>query len=104
LRDNMAVSLDQCVQRSHVYAIVDEVDSILIDEARTPLIISGEPETAAQVYYDFARVARTLKGVPSKNEQGWTPPPDADFTFDEKFKQVAPLESGIEKVERALGI
>src|SRR5919198_1152195 len=57
LRDNMAVSLDGVVQRSHAYAIVDEVDSILIDEARTPLIISGEPETAAQIYYDFARVA-----------------------------------------------
>src|SRR5712691_11523278 len=53
LRDNMAVSLEQVVQRSHAYAIVDEVDSILIDEARTPLIISGEPETAAKVYYDF---------------------------------------------------
>src|SRR6476619_2937733 len=60
LRDNMAVSLEQCVQRSHAYAIVDEVDSILVDEARTPLIISGEPETAAQIYNDFARVARQL--------------------------------------------
>ena len=60
LRDNMAVSLEQCVQRGHVFAIVDEVDSILIDEARTPLIISGEPETAAQIYYDFARVAAQL--------------------------------------------
>src|SRR4051795_8096568 len=57
LRDNMAVSLDGVVQRDHAFAIVDEVDSILIDEARTPLIISGEPETAAQVYYDFARIA-----------------------------------------------
>src|SRR5919109_1719683 len=54
LRDNMAVTLDGVVQRGHVYAIVDEVDSILIDEARTPLIISGEPETAAKIYYDFA--------------------------------------------------
>src|SRR5438477_4545261 len=66
LRDNMAVSLDGTVQRGHSYAIVDEVDSILVDEARTPLIISGEPETAAQTYYDFARVARTLEGVPYK--------------------------------------
>src|SRR5919197_4127711 len=56
LRDNMAVSLEGVVQRSHSYAIVDEVDSILIDEARTPLIISGEPQTAAKIYYDFARV------------------------------------------------
>src|SRR5262249_51567247 len=64
-RDNMAASLDGCVQRGHPYAIVDEVDSILIDEARTPLIISGEPETAAQIYYDFARVAKTLQGYRS---------------------------------------
>src|SRR5919108_5340499 len=60
LRDNMAVSLDQTVQRSHAYAIVDEVDSILVDEARTPLIISGEPETAAETYYQFARVVKGL--------------------------------------------
>src|SRR3954468_19640004 len=66
LRDNMAVSLDAVVQRSHTYAIVDEVDSILIDEARTPLIISGEPETAAQIYYDFARIAKQLRGHPSR--------------------------------------
>ena len=66
LRDNMATSLEGTVQRGHSYAIVDEVDSILIDEARTPLIISGEPETAARTYYDFARVAKTLEGVPAK--------------------------------------
>src|SRR5690242_7877717 len=60
LRDNMAVSLEGIVQRGHAYAIVDEVDSILIDEARTPLIISGEPEVAAQIYYDFARVVPQL--------------------------------------------
>ena len=64
LRDNMSVSLEGLVQRGHPYAIVDEVDSILIDEARTPLIISGEPETAAQIYYDFARVAPTLDRAP----------------------------------------
>src|ERR671935_407717 len=66
LRDNMAVSLEGAVQRGHDYAIVDEVDSILIDEARTPLIISGEPETAARIYYDFARVAKTLEGQQSQ--------------------------------------
>jgi preprotein translocase subunit SecA len=108
LRDNMSVSLDQCVQRGHSYAIVDEVDSILIDEARTPLIISGEPETAAQVYVDFARVARTLNGVPQPKAKpgGGTEevPPGADYFFDEKFKTVAPLESAIEAVERALRI
>ncbi len=64
LRDNMATSLEATVQRGHSYAIVDEVDSILIDEARTPLIISGEPETAAKTYYDFARLAKQLEGVP----------------------------------------
>src|SRR5918911_1832419 len=83
LRDNMAVSLDGVVQRSHAYAIVDEVDSILIDEARTPLIISGEPETAAQLYYDFARIAKTLTAVQHdplrKGEH-----PDADYEYDEK--------------------
>src|ERR671937_3122593 len=62
LRDNMAVALEGVVQRGHHYGIVDEVDSILIDEARTPLIISGEPEVAPQVYYDFARVVRQLSG------------------------------------------
>ena len=62
LRDNMAVSLDGVVQRSHAFAIVDEVDSILIDEARTPLIISGEPETAAATYYQFARVVQGARG------------------------------------------
>jgi preprotein translocase subunit SecA len=108
LRDNMTVSLDQCVQRSHAYAIVDEVDSILVDEARTPLIISGEPETAAQVYVDFARIAKTLNGMPQPKAKpgGGTEdiPPGIDFTYDEKFKTVAPMESAIEKVERALGI
>jgi preprotein translocase subunit SecA len=104
LRDNMAVSLDQCVQRSHEFAIVDEVDSILVDEARTPLIISGEPEVAAQTYYDFARIAKGLQGVQQKNTPQWKPPEDADFTYDEKFKTVAPLERGIDKVERALKI
>src|SRR6476660_1917467 len=68
LRDNMAVSLEGTVQRGHTFAIVDEVDSILIDEARTPLIISGEPETAAQVYYDFARVVKGLNGERSKQK------------------------------------
>jgi preprotein translocase subunit SecA len=103
LRDNMAVSLDGVVQRSHSYAIVDEVDSILIDEARTPLIISGEPETAAQIYYDFARVARGLAGVPHDPLlKGGNP--DADYEYDEKHKTVAPGQASIEAVERALRI
>jgi preprotein translocase subunit SecA len=103
LRDNMAVSLEGVVQRGHHYAIVDEVDSILIDEARTPLIISGEPETAAEIYYTFARIAKTLRGHPAQDvEKG--DDPDADFLFDEKRKTVAPLHDAIEAVERALKI
>jgi preprotein translocase subunit SecA len=91
LRDNMAVRLDDCVQRGHTFCVVDEVDSILIDEARTPLIISGVPEAAADTYYRFARIVPTLKR-------------DTDYEVDEKSKTVAPLETGVEKVERALGI
>ena len=83
LRDNMAVSLEQCVQRGHAFAIVDEVDSILVDEARTPLIISGEPETAAEVYVDFARVAKHAAGVPAaegaaRRRRGRGPDPGGD--------------------------
>jgi preprotein translocase subunit SecA len=106
LRDNMATALEGTVQRGHTYAIVDEVDSILIDEARTPLIISGEPETAAKTYYDFARIARQLEAVPAKFVPKGMPVEDdgADYEYDEKFKTVAPRESAIEKVEQALGI
>ena len=108
LRDNMAVSLEGVVQRSHSYAIVDEVDSILIDEARTPLIISGEPETAAKTYYDFARVVRELEGVPTNRKvlkgEDETELSGADYTFDEKHKTVSPAQQAIEKVERALRI
>jgi preprotein translocase subunit SecA len=106
LRDNMAVSLDGLVQRGHDYAIVDEVDSILIDEARTPLIISGEPEVAAQVYYDFARVARGLEGYASKpgDPKGAGEESGADFEYDEKHKTVSPMHGAIEAVERALRV
>jgi len=101
LRDNMAVSKEELVQRGYHYAIVDEVDSILIDEARTPLIISGQPETAAKIYYDFARVVKQLHGVradPLRKDA----PPDADYEYDEKHMTVSPFPPGIEKVERAL--
>jgi preprotein translocase subunit SecA len=108
LRDNMAVSLDNVVQRSHAYAIVDEVDSILVDEARTPLIISGEPETAAATYYQFARVVKDLEGAPAtrKTAKGLdeTELSGADYLYDEKFKTVSPAQATIEKVERAMGI
>jgi preprotein translocase subunit SecA len=106
LRDNMSVSLDGIVQRGHSFAIVDEVDSILVDEARTPLIISGEPEVAAQLYYDFARVAPNLVGHRSSpgDPKGAAETAGADFEYDEKHKTVAVTESGVKKVERALRI
>ena len=91
LRDNIATSTDQLVQRDLNFGIVDEVDSILVDEARTPLIISGMPETAADVYYRFAAIVPRLKS-------------GEDYEVDEKKQQVAPTESGVEKVEMALGI
>ena len=91
LRDNIATSTDQLVQRELNFGIVDEVDSILVDEARTPLIISGMPETAADVYYRFAAIVPRLKS-------------GEDYEVDEKKQQVAPTESGVEKVEMALGI
>jgi preprotein translocase subunit SecA len=106
LRDNMAVAHEGLVQRGHAYAIVDEVDSILIDEARTPLIISGEPETAAQQYYDFARVAKQL--IPFRSSpgdpKGAAEDAGADFEFDEKHKTVGVTPQGVAKVERALRI
>ena len=101
LRDNMAVSLEGVVQRSHAYAIVDEVDSILIDEARTPLIISGEPETAAKTYYDFARVVRELDGVPTNRKvlkgEDETELSGADYIYDEKHKTVSPAQQAIDE-------
>ena len=91
LRDNMAPSLDQCVMRELHYAIVDEIDSILIDEARTPLIISAPAEKSNDLYYRFAQIATTLK----ENE---------DFNIDEKMRASTLTEAGIEKIERTLGI
>ncbi len=91
LRDNMARSRETMVQRGHVYAIVDEVDSILIDEARTPLIISGPAAESARLYYQFAGVVRGLIR-------------DEDYEVDEEKRTVAPTEEGVEKVERQLGV
>ena len=91
LRDNMAMSLDEKVQRGHVYAIVDEVDSILVDEARTPLIIAGRMTDAAKLYYKFASIVRGLKR-------------EVDYDVDEEKRTVAPTDSGVEKIERALGV
>jgi len=91
LRDNMAASLDDKVQRGHNFAIVDEVDSILIDEARTPLIISGRIADAANMYYKFASIVRVLQR-------------DVDYEVEEDKRIVVPTEVGIEKVEKELGL
>ncbi|HTR75049.1 MAG TPA: preprotein translocase subunit SecA [Solirubrobacterales bacterium] len=110
LRDNMSQSLEECVQRGHDFAIVDEVDNILIDEARTPLIISGRPEEAAQTYYTFARLAKAMVGVPHKEklkslgESKDTSDVDYDYEYDEKHKTVAPTEAGVKKAEEFLGV
>jgi preprotein translocase subunit SecA len=110
LRDNMSAQLEHCVQRGHHFAIVDEVDNILIDEARTPLIISGAPEEAAKIYYDFARLAKRLKGVQAKTklkslgESKDTSEVDYDYEYDEKHKTVAPTERGVKHAEEFLGV
>lgn len=102
LRDNMAWSLDECVQRGHNYAIVDEVDSILIDEARTPLIISGPGEQSGKWYTEFAKIVpRLRRGIEAKNPGEES---TGDYIVDEKKRTVGILESGVEKVEDWLGI
>jgi preprotein translocase subunit SecA len=108
LRDNMAKDLAEKVQRGHPFAIVDEVDNILIDEARTPLIISGAPEQAADLYVKFARLAPKM--VPGKTPEGMDPRSkkeflaDFDYEFEEKHKTVSVTEQGVAKAERFLGI
>ena len=107
LRDNLAVEMQAKAQRGHGFAIVDEVDNILIDEARTPLIISGQPEQAADLYYKFAKLARIMEpgkkpeGLEAKSKE-WMA--DFDFEPDEKHKTVAVTERGVEKAEKFLGI
>ncbi|WP_148614403.1 preprotein translocase subunit SecA [Nocardioides rubriscoriae] len=91
LRDNMAGSIEECVQRGHFFAVVDEVDSILIDEARTPLIISGPTQDEVKWYAEFAKIAATLVE-------------DVDYEVDEKKRTISVLEPGITKVEDHLGI
>jgi preprotein translocase subunit SecA len=120
LRDNMATSLEEKVQHGgrekpeegkspyHTFAIVDEVDNILIDEARTPLIISGAPEQAADLYAKFARLAPRMQ--PGKTPEGMDPRTkkefvaDFDYEFEEKHKTVAVTEQGVNKAERFMGI
>src|SRR4029453_1236116 len=108
LRDNMATALEEKVQRGHPFAIVDEVDNILIDEARTPLIISGAPEQAAELYQQFAKLAKVMEA--GKKPEGMDPRTkkefvaDYDFEFDEKHKTVSVSERGVAKAEGFLGI
>src|ERR1700730_18221898 len=105
LRDNMKFRIEDCVQRSHHYAIVDEVDSILIDEARTPLIISGPSEESTDKYYKINRIIpKLIKGeVHEGKEPGekWT---TGDYTVDEKHRSVGLTEQGVSKVEKLLNI
>ncbi len=91
LRDNMSGSLEEQSQRGHNFAIVDEVDSILIDEARTPLIISGRADDAQALYFQFARIVKTLQR-------------DRDYEVDEAKRTIVPTEEGIHRVEQALGV
>jgi preprotein translocase subunit SecA len=98
LRDNMVMELEQRVQRERAFAIVDEVDNILIDEARTPLIISGTAEESADLYFTFARLVPKLKARPEGAEEG------GDFFLDLKDKAVSPTEEGVDKIEQLLGI
>src|SRR3984893_4363454 len=108
LRDNMATDLSEKVQRGHSYAIVDEVDNILIDEARTPLIISGAPEQAADLYVKFARLApqmkvgKTPEGMDPRSKKQFVA--EFDFEIDEKHKTVSITEQGVAKAERFLSI
>jgi preprotein translocase subunit SecA len=91
LRDNMAWSLEDCVQRDHFFAVVDEVDSILIDEARTPLIISGPADKATKWYVEFSNIVNQLAR-------------DTHYEVDEKKRTIAVIEEGVTKVEQLLGI
>ncbi|TAM77072.1 MAG: preprotein translocase subunit SecA [Chloroflexota bacterium] len=98
LRDNMVQDLAQRVQRGRYFGIVDEVDNILIDEARTPLIISGQAEESEDLYYQFARLVPRLAPRPEGQEEG------GDYFVDLKEKAVSPTEEGVERMERLLGV
>ncbi len=98
LRDNMVDELTSRVQRERSFAIVDEVDNILIDEARTPLIISGQAEESADLYFTFARLVPKLSERPEGAEEG------GDYFVDLKDKAVSPTEEGVDKIERLLNV
>ena len=94
----MVLELGQRVQRERSFAIVDEVDNILIDEARTPLIISGQAEESGDLYFTFARLVPRMKARPEGDEEG------GDYFIDLKDKAVSSTEEGIEKMEGWLGV
>ena len=98
LRDNMVTELEQRVQRGHAFAIVDEVDNILIDEARTPLIISGQAAESQNLYATFSKLVPRLRARDAGAESG------GDYFLDEKEKAVSPTEEGVARVEQMLGI
>jgi preprotein translocase subunit SecA len=98
LRDNMVTELEQRVQRGHAFAIVDEVDNILIDEARTPLIISGQAAESQDLYATFSKLVPRLRARDAGAESG------GDYFLDEKEKAVSPTEDGVARVEQMLGI
>jgi preprotein translocase subunit SecA len=104
LRDNMKFRLEDCVQRSHNFAIVDEVDSILVDEARTPLIISGPSEESTDKYYKINRIIpKLIRGEEIKGKEPGESYTTGDYTVDEKHRSTALTEEGIAKVEKLLG-
>ena len=100
LRDNMVSDLSQCAQRELYYAIVDEVDNILIDEARTPLIISGAAEESSNLYVKFSELVRRLRPTTNDDEDN----PNGDYVIEAKTRNVTLTEAGIEKIEKWLGI
>jgi preprotein translocase subunit SecA len=105
LRDNMKFRLEDCTQRTHHYAIVDEVDSILIDEARTPLIISGPSEESTDKYYKINRIIpRLVRGEVIEGREPGEKYTTGDYTIDEKHKSAALTEEGVLKVEKLLNI
>jgi preprotein translocase subunit SecA len=105
LRDNMKFRLEDCVQRGHHYAIVDEVDSILIDEARTPLIISGPSEESTDKYYKVNRIIpKLVRGEVIEGKEPGEKYTTGDYTIDEKHRTAALTEEGVLKVERLLNL
>src|SRR5664280_2087596 len=105
LRDNMKFRIEDCVQRMHNYAIVDEVDSILIDEARTPLIISGPSEESTDKYYKVNRIIpKLVRGEVIEGKEPGEKYTTGDYTIDEKHKSSALTEEGVLKVEKLLGL